>query len=545
MPCPAIDICHEAGYCERATGACTTPLATDGKACDDGQACTTGDQCGQGKCLGTLLTCSAGALCDNTGTCTNGSQPAFPSATLAVTLPNTTLAAGPSLARDEQGHLFVVGALLFPTDLGAGLLTPAGSQVDASAKSHNDVLVAKIDTSTGQAIWSSLFGDQQEQVGYSLAVNHRGQVAVAGMFVGSLVFGGSTVTNPAADYPEAFVGAVDASTGAGLWVLRPQIRANVMAVAADPTSSDFFVCGSAASLPASGLVPAAGATDDGDIVVARLDAKTGVPVWGRQIAALGRQTCRSIAADASGHVVLAGELVSLRPLPDAGSPAVDFASGVQIPLPVAPANGSAQVIWVALLDAATGDAIRATSFAAPLGGRQVVQQVACDEAGNIVVVGGMTNVALVGTKTLTTAGAQDALAVKLDGQLLPLWARIWGSPDAELATAVAAGPANTILLAGSYTHSLDLDGISLPLGSVGASGFLARVDASNGTITSARGYGAAGASQAIYGVLAPGAGQTAGVWVAGTFTGLLQMGPPAALLSKSGDSVGFLARIAP
>jgi hypothetical protein len=461
-----------------------------------------------------------------------------------VKLPNTTLSAVPALARDGEGSLFVVGTLLAPTDFGAGLLSPAGDQGDASTKLASDLLVAKIDPSTGLAVWSQVFGDRQDQTGNSLAVNRQGQLALTGQFVGSLVFGGNTITNPNAAQMEAFVAAVDASTGAGLWALRPQIMGSSLAVAADPITSDFLLCGTVTKLPAAGLLPTAGNPDGADIVVARLDAKTGAPVWGRQISAPGDQTCRSIAMDASGRVVVAGELTSLASGVDAGSAALDLGSGVEIALPGRPSGGTAQVIWMALLDAGTGNAIQGTSFAAPKGGRQAVEQVVCDQAGNIVVVGGMTGLAVVGPNTLTTAGGQDALAVQLDSHLVPRWSRQWGSADAELATAVAIGPADTLLLTGTYSHSLDLDGIALPLGAArGVSAFLARVDASTGTIISARGYGAAEAKQTSYGVVAAGAGQAA--WLAGTFAGLLQTGPSAAILSNGGDDIGFLAEIAP
>ena len=88
-----------------------------------------------------------------------------------------------------------------------------------------------------------------------------------------------------------------------------------------------------------------------------------------------------------------------------------------------------------------------------------------------------------------------------------------------------------------------MGGISLPPAAIRGV-FLARIDQS-GNILLARGYGASGASQNPFGVVTMTAGPDLGaVWLAGTLTGSLQMGPPADLLSANAETA-FLARIAP
>jgi len=52
LPCPAPDICHLPGECDPATGACSTPPAADGTACDDGDPETDIDACRDGVCAG-------------------------------------------------------------------------------------------------------------------------------------------------------------------------------------------------------------------------------------------------------------------------------------------------------------------------------------------------------------------------------------------------------------------------------------------------------------------------------------------------------------
>lgn len=50
--CQALDQCHEAGVCNRATGQCSDPPVRDGTLCDDDDGCTRRDTCRDGVCTG-------------------------------------------------------------------------------------------------------------------------------------------------------------------------------------------------------------------------------------------------------------------------------------------------------------------------------------------------------------------------------------------------------------------------------------------------------------------------------------------------------------
>jgi hypothetical protein len=70
VACAAQDDCHLVGVCDPATGVCSNPPATDGKACVDGDACTPNDQCVAGQCRGgERKTCPAISVCHLTGVC--------------------------------------------------------------------------------------------------------------------------------------------------------------------------------------------------------------------------------------------------------------------------------------------------------------------------------------------------------------------------------------------------------------------------------------------------------------------------------------------
>jgi Tol biopolymer transport system component len=68
--CTALDQCHDAGTCEPATGACSSPAKADGATCADGDACTQTDTCQAGACTGSSpVVCTATDQCHDAGTC--------------------------------------------------------------------------------------------------------------------------------------------------------------------------------------------------------------------------------------------------------------------------------------------------------------------------------------------------------------------------------------------------------------------------------------------------------------------------------------------
>ncbi len=84
--CTASDVCHVAGTCDSATGACSNPAATDGTPCDDANACTQTDGCQGGVCRGSNpVVCTASDACHVAGTCDTStgacSNPAAPDGT--------------------------------------------------------------------------------------------------------------------------------------------------------------------------------------------------------------------------------------------------------------------------------------------------------------------------------------------------------------------------------------------------------------------------------------------------------------------------------
>ena len=67
---PAPDGCRLSGTCDPAQGGCVFPSAPDGTGCDDGSKCTAVDTCVAGACQGTAqVSCSALDECHEAGAC--------------------------------------------------------------------------------------------------------------------------------------------------------------------------------------------------------------------------------------------------------------------------------------------------------------------------------------------------------------------------------------------------------------------------------------------------------------------------------------------
>ena len=67
VACLPSDQCHVAGMPDPATGACSTPTAPDGTACNDANSCTLRDACQDGTCIGTNFCPTDKDQCKNGG----------------------------------------------------------------------------------------------------------------------------------------------------------------------------------------------------------------------------------------------------------------------------------------------------------------------------------------------------------------------------------------------------------------------------------------------------------------------------------------------
>ncbi len=88
-----------------------------------------------------------------------------------------------SITTDASGNVFITGNFYGTVDFGGGFLTSAGSY---------DIYIAELDEQ-GNHVWSQRFGDSNNQHGYSIITDARGNVFIAGGFEGSVDFGGGAL----------------------------------------------------------------------------------------------------------------------------------------------------------------------------------------------------------------------------------------------------------------------------------------------------------------------------------------------------------------
>jgi hypothetical protein len=116
------------------------------------------------------------------------------------------------IAVDGSGNVLVTGLFCrFSTttctvDFGGGGLTSAGS---------DDIFVAKFSGPDGSHVWSKRFGSTGSDQGSEVAVDSGGNVAVTGLFDGTVDFGGGGLTS--AGSGDIFVADFSGVDGSHLW----------------------------------------------------------------------------------------------------------------------------------------------------------------------------------------------------------------------------------------------------------------------------------------------------------------------------------------
>jgi hypothetical protein len=137
-----------------------------------------------------------------------------------------------TVAVDVAGDAIVAGYFAGVVDFGGGALTSAGG---------DDIFLAKLRSADGAHIWSKRFGDASNQNPHEVAVDASGNVTLTGYFMGTVYFGGGTLT--AGSSGDMYL-AKFGSGGAHIWSRRfgDGNGAVGRAVSVDP-SGNVFVTG--------------------------------------------------------------------------------------------------------------------------------------------------------------------------------------------------------------------------------------------------------------------------------------------------------------
>lgn len=197
------------------------------------------------------------------------------------------------VATSAEGDIVVVGAMTGTVDFGGGPKQSVGG---------NDVFVVKLDPSGGY-LWSKIVGDADEQFAQSVAVDHDGNILVAGTFAGTLEFG-DTGGRTSAGGTDGYVEKLDRD-GNHLWMKSFGDAADqeAHAVTVD-VSGNVVVTGAFAGTVDLGAGPI-GSMGGGGMFLAKYDP-TGKHLWGKGfLDAMGN----ALAASSTGRVAATGSIV--------------------------------------------------------------------------------------------------------------------------------------------------------------------------------------------------------------------------------------------
>lgn len=177
---------------------------------------------------------------------------------------------------------------------------------------YSDVFLGRV-SSTGPGVdWAHTYGDQNSQLGTSVAVDGNGTIAVAGFFNFALSLRGScaSITTGSQDF-DAFVAKFDA-LGDCQWVRQiraPASRQFGTGVAFDRAGRVALVGTHQSSVDlGGGLMLADPGESKYNGFVALFDGADGVAVYASSLGESGENSSVSVAADALGNVVMGASL---------------------------------------------------------------------------------------------------------------------------------------------------------------------------------------------------------------------------------------------
>jgi len=215
-----------------------------------------------------------------------------------------------------------------------------------------------------------------------------------------------------------------------------------------------------------------------DIFIVKLDA-SGNFIWAGSLGGTGVDYVRESIIDAVGNVFIVGSFASL----------VDFDPGPGT-FTLNSVNGSA---YLTKLDA-NGNFILAKQFGEDATGIDL------DATGNIYISGTFSGTSDLdpgpGTYSLTSAGFQDALVLKLDPSGNFIWAKQLGGPKSENTYAIRVDASGNIYSTGTFWQYGDYDPgpATFILTALGLDIFLSKLDAS-GNFVFAKQISAPGSGQ--------------------------------------------------
>ena len=286
------------------------------------------------------------------------------------------------IAIDGAGNIYMTGLFYSKIGFGGITLNTAGTM---------DVYLVKL-TSAGTQVWIKNFGDASAQRAYGIASDTAGNIAITGMYQGSINFGGATFTSTGLN--DTFVAKFN-SAGTHLWskgtgdsMDQAGYAVTVDEVGNTYATGYYFGSMNFGSTAATQLTSLGGS----DGYLAKFDS-AGNLTWSKNLGGAGNQLGMSVSVDWSGSVAVAAMLFG----------SADFGGGLLTSLGnsdavVAKYTGAGAYIWGHQFGSVGTDTPRRTWF---------------DPQGNLFVTGVTTTAIDLGGGLLPWGGGEDVFLVKL------------------------------------------------------------------------------------------------------------------------------------
>jgi hypothetical protein len=367
-----------------------------------------------------------------------------------------------------------------------------GALGEKQAAGKSDAFVAKMDAN-GAFVWVTTVGGKNEERGDAVAVDDKGNVALAGLYSDVVSAGG--LQGKAEGSDDMFVIATDAkgevqwlwdtgglasdaatavaAAGDGGWVVAASFgqevefgstklksRGNEDAALVKLTGGGevAWVTHIGGDYPdeithldvdLAGNIYALGhfkgtlkvgdnemkSAGDDDLYIAKFDP-VGNPLWSTRIGNAFQERGGGLSVDGAGNIAVVGSFD--KDLDFLGTPVLSKGESDAFVARIAP---DGKLLWVKTFGAERAD----SAFG-----------VDTDAAGNVVVAGGFeTNIDLGGGK-MKTAGYMDGYFLKLDAKGAHVWSQRWGAKDQDVGIAVAVAADGSVFASGAYRYTLDL-----------------------------------------------------------------------------------------
>jgi PKD repeat protein len=328
-----------------------------------------------------------------------------------------------------------------------------------------DTATVTVSSPAGGADWAKRLGGIGSDAVKAVAVDAAGNVAVAGIFMNSIVVDGTTLTS--AGSTDAFV-AKYSPTGAVLWLnaFGGADPDTAESVAFDPAGNVVVVGSFSRSVSFGG--PTLTSRGGSDIFVVKY-GPTGAHLWSRSYGDTLNDTAYGVAVDGSGNPVLTGYFTGTVNF-GAGTCSVPFTTDTDVYL--LKMNGSGTPTWVRCF----------FNTAAEFG-----YAVATDAAGAVYLTGTFNGRINLGGSEFDSAGImEDVFLGKFSAAGTHLWSRQAGDDENDQGRGLATDGAGNVYVVGSFRGAANFGGTTLQSSGGSADVFLAKYGSTGSHLWSRR-----------------------------------------------------------